>query len=305
MKRFLKYFVIFTSPILLAAICFEILLQCLPNDYRCKKQALDAEAGKMELLFLGNSHIYYGIDPTYIHCKSYNAAYVSQSLDYDLAILQKYQNDLKNLNCIVLSVDYSSLYYTLEHSVESWRRKNYNLYYDIHQGFSIAENSELLSNNFMVNLKRVYGYNVKGRNPIGATKLGWGSDYHASESKDLESSGKAAAKRHIQGKDQALFKENLETIRQIVDFADKRKIKVVFITSPAYKTYTSHLEPHGFDNTVAAMSKLVKSKPNLQYFNFMEDASFVKEDFYDGDHLNEIGAKKFSIKVDSLLCPKK
>ena len=37
------------------------------------------------------------------------------------------------------------------------------------------------------------------------------------------------------------------------------------------------------------------------YYNFLTDKSFIAEDYYDADHLNEIGAKKLTLKIDSII----
>jgi hypothetical protein len=37
------------------------------------------------------------------------------------------------------------------------------------------------------------------------------------------------------------------------------------------------------------------------YYNFLNDPSFQAEDFYDADHLDEKGAKKFTLLLDSVI----
>jgi hypothetical protein len=39
----------------------------------------------------------------------------------------------------------------------------------------------------------------------------------------------------------------------------------------------------------------------VKYLNLLTDKAFDEKDFYDADHLNEIGAKKFTLKIDSLI----
>ena len=49
------------------------------------------------------------------------------------------------------------------------------------------------------------------------------------------------------------------------------------------------------------MSSLTKNYNNTTYVDFLLDTSFVKADFYDADHLNDKGAKKLTIKLESLI----
>ena len=87
MKQFLKYVSLFILPILVLALSCEILLRNIPNDYIYKRKYLDKNAQNIDILFLGSSHVFYGIDPRFIHAPSFNASYVSQTLNYDFEIL--------------------------------------------------------------------------------------------------------------------------------------------------------------------------------------------------------------------------
>ena len=98
----------------------EALLRNIPNDYQKKRAYLETNAHEIETLILGNSHSLAGLDPSYFDTKTFNAAHVSQSLNYDLAILNKYVDRPDSLKTIILSISYFSLYETLESSLETW-----------------------------------------------------------------------------------------------------------------------------------------------------------------------------------------
>ena len=97
MKKFIKRAVIFSIPVVITIICIELLLRKIPNDYRYKNEYLENHSNEIEILFLGSSHVYYGVNPKYITYNSFNAANKSQSLDYDVKILQKFEKKLKNI----------------------------------------------------------------------------------------------------------------------------------------------------------------------------------------------------------------
>ncbi|OCB78491.1 hypothetical protein [Flavobacterium crassostreae] len=128
MSKFIKLFALFLIPILVVMTSFELLLRNIPNDYSYKKKYLDAKSDGIEVLFLGSSHIYFGINPEYITKKSFNVAHSSQSLNFDLEIIKKYKNRWKNLKYIIVPIDYFSMYTTLEDAIEKWRVKNYSIY---------------------------------------------------------------------------------------------------------------------------------------------------------------------------------
>ena len=63
----------------------------------------------------------------------------------------------------------------------------------------------------------------------------------------------------------------------------------------------SKLNQEQLQKTYTTIKSITNSSPNVYYYDFLTDASFIKEDFFDADHLNEIGAKKFSKKMDSII----
>lgn len=298
MKRFLTLVLIFIVPVLVAGVGYEVLLRNIPNDYRVKKNYLDQHAHAVNMLLMGSSHTYYGINPDHLDTKAFNASYVFQSLDIDLAILRKYEGHWDSLRYIVLPVDYFSLYSRLGTGEEAWRIKNYNLYWDLGISKNIVENSEVLTNPLNVNANRVIDHYLKKISFITTSPNGWGVGYDST--RELDISGRSAAARH-HAKDDRYFDENLDYLVSIIDFAAKRNVKVVLISSPAWKAYTDNLDPVQWDRTTRTADSLAKKYDNAIYFNLMKDSTFQYEDYYDGDHLNDKGAKKFTLKLDSLI----
>ena len=65
----------------------------------------------IKALFLGSSHTYYGINPEYFSRNSFNMSQMSQSLDLDYKILEKFEGRLSNIEYIILPISYFSLFY--------------------------------------------------------------------------------------------------------------------------------------------------------------------------------------------------
>ena len=300
MKKFVLYILLFAIPIMVLAIFVEINLRNIPNNYSYKSNYLDRNSKDIQILFLGSSHAYYDINPQYISGKSFNAAYTSQSLDYDFEILSKYSAKLDNLHFIVLPVDYFSLFGRLADGIEAWRVKNYNIYYGIHNSIKIENNTEVFSNRLNDNYTRLYKYKHENISDFNCTTLGFGTDYHSDNSQNLVETGKTAALRHRAKNDQ-WFVKNVDVLNKIIAFAKERNIKIILYTSPAYKTYLENLDQHQLNKTYIEIQKIINSNPNVKYYNLLNDKSFEKADFFDGDHLNEIGAKKMTLKMDSLI----
>lgn len=298
--KLVKRLIIFLLPILLGFGVLEYYLRAIPNDYSYKKEYLEENVETIELLILGSSHYYRGILAEDLDINSFNAAYVSQSLDLDFLIFNTYKDRLKNLKYLMVGISYPSLFSSLKTGVEHWRLKNYNLYYDFHISHNPKDYSEVLSNTFDVNKMKAINYYRLHKNPITLSKLGSGP---LKAQKDLNKNGIAAAKRHT---DTTLpfFKEYIKELDSIINYCKENNIKIILVTSPTYHTYSDNLNTQQLSLMNHLLDSLSKNNQNVFRADYLKDENFRKEDFYDGDHLRLQGAKKFTEilnqKLDSL-----
>ena len=242
-------------------------------------------------------------------------AYVSQSLDLDYKILEKYGNEFKNLNVIIVDISYFSLYSTLETGPEPWRAKNYNIYYDISTS-KATNNFEVLTNKLDINYSRMKLYYTKkiknDKAFIDSTftaKMydGWISLKPAKTTDDLEETGVAAAGRHTYDITERsrveIHDEQTNVLGKIVDWSKQKKVKVVFVTTPTYKTYYNRINAAQWDNTYKVIEDICRKNSNCRYINLLKNEGnlFTEKDFSDADHLSETGAEKMSKLINEFL----
>lgn len=309
LRKFVFKILAFVVPLVFCAILIEFSLRNIPNDYQYKRDYLDTKSNEINTLILGNSHSYYGIDPSYFTTNTFNASYISQSLDYDFEILKKYQNKFENLRYIVIPISYFTLYSNLANGIEAWRIKSYIIYYHLGKSNSIDQHFELLSNKFNINTKRIWQYYLKCENPISCSSLGWGQGY-SSISDDLYKTGILAAKRHTLDNLQSetaikIFRENSDVLETILSWAKNRGIKVILFTPPAFISYRQNLSSIQLTNTIQKVEFLCTMHTNCVYYNLLSDSSFVAQDYHDADHLSDIGAKKLSLIMNNLVTNQK
>ena len=305
MREFNYRFVKFIIPIFIACLLMELLLRSIPNDYRNKRDYLEIKSDSIEVLFLGGSHSLHGFNPTYITLKGYNAGGPSQSLDYDLEILKKYESDWSNLKYIILPISYPSLFEKIKSSKEPWRIKNYLLYYNMKTSTHLPYYTEIFSNTLGVNLHRLYDYYVNKSENITCTALGWDFSYSIPVGSDkflIETSRFNAATQTI--KSDQYFDEMVTALESIIKFGKKYKIDLILVTLPGYKCYREFLNEDQMNRTIIKATEISTRNENCHYFNFLKDQTFTESDFYDGDHLNADGAKKLTLKIDSIIMSK-
>lgn len=285
-------------PVVLVLLILEFSIRQIPNDYTLKRDYLDLNSNSIEVLFLGSSHTYYGINPEYISKNAFNASHTSQTIDYDFELIKKYNGKWDKLNTIVLPIDYFTLFAKVSTGIESWRVKNYEIYYNIHKSHRIQDQSEILSLSFDKSFDRIKKYYLHNKSAISCTSLGFANK--SLSPKDINKDGPIAAKRHTIP-DQKHYTENVNQIQQLIDFAAKNNSRLLFYTSPAYSSYRENFDQLQLQKTTNAIDSICRINPNIVYHNFLSDSAFYTDDFMDSDHLNPKGAKKLTLKLNEII----
>lgn len=298
MKKFVVRILFFGIPIIVFLFLTEYLLRNIPNDYSYKNAYLKENAKNIETLFLGSSHAYYGINPKYFSGNSFNASHISQTIDLDYKLIDKYASDFKKLEYIVIPIDYFSLFTRTSTGIEAWRMKNYNIYYDLKASSNPKDYFELFSFSFKKSIQRITASYYDEKNNMTCSRLGYG--IIDSKQADLIETGKTAAERHTK-KDYTYLDESIEIINKIIDYAEKNNKTVLFYTSPAYSSYRNNLDSTQLKTTINKMDSISKNHINSFYINLLDDKSFIADDFRDGDHLNMMGAKKLTMMINSYI----
>jgi hypothetical protein len=298
MKKFLLRISLLALVITIPLSLIESTLREIPNNYSYKKENLEKNTELIETLVLGSSHAFYGVNPKFIGSYTFNLANVSQSIDYDYELLDKYVDDLVNLKTIVVPIDYLSVYHRLEEGKETWRAKNYEVYFQLYKSSNLYNYFELSSQKFSDSFEKYLSFvNNENISLITCDNLGYGDQ--KKEQSDLLVTGENAAFRHTKTENNNID-ENISFYNKIINIAKERKFRIIFVTYPAYKTYTTNLDKYQLSEMYRLSSKLSISD-NCHYFDFLNDYDFEEKHFRDADHLNYEGAKLFSSKLNDLI----
>ncbi|GHU64438.1 hypothetical protein FACS1894123_09090 [Bacteroidia bacterium] len=138
---------------------------------------------------------------------------------------------------------------------------------------------------------------------ISSSQLGWGTIYNSENAKDLDETGETAAIRHTindiySPEKQKFLGENVSYLDSIIQICQNHNAKVIFVTTPAYKTYREHLNEEQLNIMLKTVNKITNDYSNCTYINLLADSTFVSTDYYDADHLSEIGAEKLSLLIN-------
>lgn len=295
MKRFLKYSLIFVLPILLVALPTEYLIRQIPNPYKYKYQYMQSNAENVKTLIFGSSHTFYGLRPEFFDENTFNLANVSQRPKQDYFLMNYWAERYKQLQTIIMPIS-SYTWFTDEskHGTESYRCRYYKIYMDcdLYPDLSLY-NLEL--SDMRTALGKLRKFFSDSQDP-GYDKYGWGNTFKLSEKNMSEwndaLAAKSTARRHT-AKSMDYIETNYEQMKEIAVFCKKRNIRLILITTPCWQSYYNNLSKKQLDRMYELIHQFQKEF-DVQYFDYLKDPRFVADDFYDNNHLSDIGSIKFT-----------
>lgn len=297
-RKFLSRLIIFIIPLAAFLLFMELNVRRMDNSFALKKRNFEKGIDSVELVILGNSHSYYGVDPQYISIKSYNLANSSQSIYYDKEITLKYLEDLKNLKMVMISISYFSLYYRISDMAENWRDFFYYRYWKIRDPqlsywdsrnysymmiYTPAKTLEFLNEGFKTNLNE----GVESNGHFRMDTLG---------NKDVlnDEIGRMIVRSHTSMINFNQQENNVNDLSELIETLKKRGIKIILFSTPVASTYSKFCDSAILLRNNKLINQIVSKYSNCFYKDYSTDSRFTIKDFGNNDHLNFIGARKFS-----------
>ena len=310
MKKFIFEIIFyFLLPLTVIAVVAEYSLRSVPNDYAYKNDWLEENAQAVNILCLGPSTVFYDINPVYLDKVGFNAAHVSQSIKYDHFIFNKFYEQMDSLQYVIIGIDPWTPHGTMEDNDEWWRVKYYSIHYgcDYHKG-ERRYNYELHIHNLRVFKEAFRGLltliGLKNESHITVNSLGYGTNYTLKERAPNWNDGKPEALSHNN-----LIKESLklneivnnrEYITDISNKCKERNIEVILICTPLHNSYFDNIDEEYVKDRNDFCNSFANQFDNVSFYDFSDDKRFSEDDFYDFNHLNENGAKKFTMILNNI-----
>lgn len=295
MKRFIKRICFFSLSIVIPLILVEFFLRQVPNPYKYKYDWMQENAKDVEIIILGSSHSFYGIRPEYLNGKAFSLANVSQDIDHDLFLLEYWGTQYSKLKTVVFPISYFSWFDKgLQYGSDAFRCRYYKIYMDSNDyPFLSIKNFELSDiRTAKIKMKKLFQHE---KNP-GYDKYGWGTMF-ALSGKDMtqwddDSEAEAAIFRH-KAKGWDNIESNYSKLSQLASFCTQHNAKLIFITTPCWSSYTDRLDAEQRSKMYELTCHFTKEF-NIPYFDYLKDSRFEANDFYDSNHLSDVGAIKFT-----------
>ena len=215
-------------------------------------------------------------------------------------LLEYWADRYKKLKTVICPISFSSWFGRgLEYGSESYRCRYYKIYMDcdLYPDLSLY-NLEL--SDFRTAKGKVAKLFSSNEAP-GYDEYGWGNTYKLSKKNMIKwndgTEAEAAVKRHI-AKSWEYIDMKYAQMKELTDFCKSRNIQLVLITTPCWHTYYGNLNKEQLDK-MYELTNQFKSEFDVPYFDYLKDPRFEADDFFDSNHLSEIGAEKFTKILDN------
>ena len=301
MKKFLITSFIFVSPLLIGLAILEYKLAKMPNSYNRQKKLIAPLLKDIEVINVGSSSSHQGIDPECFSVPGFNLANVSQTTYYSGKLAEYYVDKMPKLKLVIIPIDYLCFYRRMEDIDANWRVYFYYYYWHIDVKRSSIFDIRKYSLIYLYSPHAVLGI-IKKRfksDNYTETKYGYSRTDSTGHLKNISmEEGASRVRYHEIGYTAEHVKEVTEDFAEFLNYLDKKKIKFAFVTNPVCSTYYNNTNPE----IVAMNQRIVDSfckKYNCKYYNYFKDSRFTIDDFRDNDHMDYIGATKYSKILDS------
>ena len=290
MKLFFKRLAIFSSFAFLAFIIFEYLLRTFPNTYDVKQKLITKNSSEIEVIFTGTSHVFSGIRPKGIDFNSVNLANNSQSLYYDIQIVKRNLDYLKNLKAVVFEINFFTFNYNLDLGPEYWR----NIFY--YQTFGIEPQTDkvnLVDFSRLYQLKRNEILNLlqsQEENELYYKELGFGGGENMGKGPTQYAGDKkfnSFSEDYVNFKSAFLIEELSNLLMQLT----VRNVDVYFLQVPVSSYLADNIKDSNRLDSTKNILLGFKQKFGTKDLNYFGDSRFSDDLFHDADHLNSKGSE--------------
>tara|TARA_R110000787_G_scaffold184181_5_gene296057 strand:+ start:3506 stop:4291 length:786 start_codon:yes stop_codon:yes gene_type:complete len=255
------------------------------------KYRLLLDKKEAEVLILGNSHTFFGINPEKSSYSMINLANKGRKIETDYHILKENIHKIENIKYVIIPISHCKMHATPLGEQE--KRLYYN-YYKLEEYKQVFyKNSLVLNEPFRELIDDMFFKNNKINN------LGWRA------SKAVYKRDTIAIKKRLKLSEPSIYNGenvfcNLELIIEMKNLCLQNNKKLILLVPPYHPDYYEFSNVVYQKNVISQLKKL-SERERIIFVNG-RDLNIVNDNLFENsDHLNMNGATIFTQKLDSIL----
>lgn len=240
---------------------------------------------EIETVVIGTSHGYMGIATAELP-RAYNLAYSAQDVWYNAQVLSQVTEELPNLRRVIFTISpFTYRWSNADRPEDRWKEAVYFHGGGIESRTAGRPLSRWLLAGHGTELRDI-GRKLR---LVDDPRRGWSP----LPQKAVDAAAAAAVARFHASGSADRVEDNRTLLADAITRCQARGVESVLVTTPLLACYREQFDPVVWQEFEAETQQLVQAT-GVRYWNFAADGRFDVADFYDGDHLNGNGARKFT-----------
>ncbi len=305
-KSFLKGALVFFIPVIVVYAVLEILVLQIPFSYNKISDYLNAEGKNIKILTIGSSQMRSALNPKFLDEPAINFGSTQQHHNTDYDIITQTRDRLEKLEYVVLELSYSHL--ELPHNSNFfWKNNIYLKYYDVNtfDRRTYFKDKLIYISKPNIYSKALINHYLKKNNPGKLNKYGFDENYFDGIFKKtnyIDSLNPIPRKIINTNENPFLFKANTKFFLKMLDYLRSENLKVIVVTTPMHTNYLKNRNPNILKRRDSILAMISAKYSNVRIFSKEEDTiTFSNKDLYNWNHLNPIGAEKFTSELNTFI----
>ena len=303
--RFLLMCGIFFLPIIALYIMVEMKVSEIPNRFSVIRDYIKKDGDKIEIAVFGSSQIQNGINPEFLNKPTINLGSLGQHHNTDFTLLKGLKNRFPNLKTVVFEASYG--HFEIPHNSKYyWKNSVFLKYYHVNTfGRPVTPKDSLLFISHPGKFSKIISdYYLKTAEINRVNQYGFDTLNFEGKYKKQNYDSLSIIKKPIK-----IYKrESLETFHynanyfyNMIDYCIEQNLQVIILSPPTQSHYNVLRNNSILKRRNRVLSQVKETHNNIHLLNLETDLSFTIKDFKNENHLNPNGAKKLTIKLDSLI----
>ena len=305
-KSFLKGALVFFIPVIVIYVILELLVLQIPFNYVKISKYLASEGKNIKILTTGSSQMICAVNPEFIDQKAINFGSTSQHHNTDYNIITQTKDRLENLEVVVLELSYSHL--ELPHNSKFfWKNSVYLKYYEVNnfERKTYFKDKLIFLSRPNIYWRVIIDHYIKHKEITEINRFGFDENQFAGifEKLNYDDAKIPTKSSEINTSESSyLFEKNTEFLYKMLNYLADKKLNVVITTLPMHRYYLRDRNPNILRRRDSILKLVLKNYNNVRTFRKEEDSiNFTTPDFINHNHLNPIGAKKFTTELNTFI----